>query len=356
MTTQFRHCLQVTLLLQLLCGGAWADTLQVAVLPVQNAPTAQEWRSDHPEFGGFSGVDVMPDGELFAVTDRGYLLHTMLPMGSSPVTFTPLPMEENATPSPACKGSTYLSGVVGCFPRDLGASARHDSEGLDCQEITHDITDCMVSFERKHRIAQYRITDQGITLLRTFQPKEFAALPYNEGNEAIAWRADGTLIAIAEEPGAGGVMLSGDGTFITHFAYPYEGKFKPTDMKEGLGGTLYVLERSGRWTGNFAARIRKFGMGCFAPDSENVNPLPAGEGRVRENSPPDDALTPALSHRERELASCGQTVATLPEPVDNMEGLAVLTNMEGETSFHLLSDDNFRLWQRTLWLNARPSP
>ena len=101
-----------------------------------------------------------------------------------------------------------------------------------------------------------------------------------------------------------------DGTWRIPFHLPRRGDFLPVGMDFGPDGKLYLLER--HFSGlSFSSRIRRFDLRGDRVTREEVLLTTAG-GRF-----------------------------------DNLEGIALWQTPGGETRITLISDDNFKFFQRT---------
>jgi hypothetical protein len=138
----------------------------------------------------------------------------------------------------------------------------------------------------------------------------FDAYGENKAFEALALAPDGAVLVIPEDVEGGGDFpvwrLGGDGAWRVAFAIPRRGNFLPTGADAGPDGRLYVLERAVAGLG-FMSRVRVFG-------------LDGGGG-----------------------ATVFESRAGLH---DNLEGLSVRAE-GGGIVMTMISDDNFRFFQRT---------
>jgi hypothetical protein len=266
-------------------------------------------------FGGISGLALSADGgRLVAVTDDGDWVTGRLSYrdgrlgGFSDVVMTP---------------------VLGAPGERLNNKADKDAEGLT--PIGDD--EFLVSFERRHRIARYRLDGKGRFGRAAYLPvpDAFARLPSNQGIEAVGMppaSAPGSppesqvVVAIAEHAlddtgNHSGWLIAVDGS-AERFAVSRSDGFDITDLAFIPGGDLILLERRfGPFLGG-AFRLRRVARGDLRPGA-------LLEGRTLLAA--DDSYT-----------------------VDNMEGLAVHRGENGETVLSLISDDNFSAAQSTLLL------
>ncbi|WP_137701296.1 esterase-like activity of phytase family protein [Marimonas lutisalis] len=245
------------------------------------------WTLDHVQFGGFSGLDFSDDGATFqAITDRGHL----------------------ATGRIRRDGGT-IRGVDLIAFRPLETSApdskfENDSEGL---ALSGDRI--IVSFEQSHTV--HAISREGKKTTLPRHP-DFGRFPSNGGIEALAIDTSGRLHALPERfhySGAAPVYRLERGQWRVIHKLTRSGGFVPVGADFGPDGALYVLERA--FTGlAFASRVRRV--------------VETGNGW----------------HDTTVLQ-------TPPGRHDNLEGLAVSHDEQGRIRLTMISDDNFRFFQRT---------
>ena len=280
--------------------------------PARTRFGALRWRgglkiSAAPPFGGISGLALSADGgRLIAVTDKGDWVTARLGYtrgrlsGLSDVVMTP---------------------IQGAPGERLKSKVDKDAEGLAL--VGGD--ELLVSFERRHRIARYRLDRQGRFSRAAYlkPPDAFARLPENSGIEAVGIPPGGSVVvAIAEHAldSAGnhsGWLMAADGG-AERFAVSRSDGFDITDLAFLPGGDLILLERRyGLFLGG-AFRLRRIAGG-------DVRPGAVLAGTILLTA--DNAYT-----------------------VDNMEGLAIHRGNNGETVLSLISDDNFSPAQSTLLL------
>lgn len=298
--------------------GQWSEvSLRAATLNLERARFHLNLRlvgaatlsSPHERFGGLSALIWEQGRGLSAISDRGWSV-TGLPQGVSP----------SQKPTPV-----RLSPLLDEYGQKLRSLAS-DAEGAALDPRGG----WLVSFEGEHRI--WRYPHPGATALRVRGAAAWAGLQSNSGLEAIATAPDGAIYAIPERSGAEErpfpVWRRRDERWETLFL-PRTGDYLVTDAAIGPDGRLYVLERSLSLLGGFGMRIRR-------ADPEGARP--------------GATLTPEL-------------VAELPagSGVDNMEGMAFLPpdpmepgeGGEREARLLVISDDNFRFFQRTLMIEFR---
>jgi hypothetical protein len=180
----------------------------------------------------------------------------------------------------------------------------------------------LVSFERNHRLWRYapamppfsREPEPWPT------PPGIADAPNNEGIEALARLADGRLLAIAEGLPAGTGAVAAwlwDGAGWSTLGYAVSGSYRPTAAATLPSGDVVLLERRFNPIDGITARIRRLAIGDISP------------GAILE----------------------AETLATLELPLisDNFEGIATRAG-DGEALLYVISDNNFKSFQRTLLL------
>ncbi|KQB95346.1 cobalamin/Fe3+-siderophores ABC transporter ATPase [Loktanella sp. 1ANDIMAR09] len=248
-----------------------------------------DWRVSDRLFGGFSAIEVTTDGMGFvALTDRGSIARG---------TFTR-------------DGDTITSIALGALRRLLGptraplADDLSDSEGL---AIGPDGT-FYISFEGADGVRSFAGLDRpGSELVAA---RDFQAFQPNAGLEALAIGPDGALYTLPERSGLATrpfpVFRLKDGVWDQPFEITRAGHFLPVGADVGPDGRLYMLERD--FTGiGFRSRIRRFDL----------------DGR-----------------NEKTILETGLRTH------DNLEGISVWQDAQG-LRITLISDDNFRMFQRT---------
>lgn len=254
-------------------------------------PVTLEW-TPPPGTGGFSGLLVAPDGRSFsAISDRGMRVDGMLH-----------------------RRGGRLHRVSVARTRALEDSRgrvlrppKSDAEGV----AWHRSGDLLVAFEGQPVLLRYPASGAAPTGLAPLAAA--GALPRNRGIEALATAPSGALWAFSESGG----LIDGFPTWILDATgwqegppIPRQGLFLPVGADFGPDGDLYVLERAFLGIG-FASRVRRFAVG--------VDTLGAGETVV------------ASSLRQH----------------DNLEGLSVWRDANGQLIATMVSDDNFSPYQRT---------
>jgi hypothetical protein len=271
-------------------------------------------RSGARGFGGFSGLDVSPDGtRLIAVSDFGRRLDAHL-VYSRDGRLTGI-AEARLTP------------LTGLDAKPLTGKADGDGEAIARLGGA-----LLVAFERRHRILRYGPGPVQALTPPTGLEKAYA----NGGIEALPGLPGGRLLAILEaatavprgaRSGVSKAWIRGGGR-RSEMIYARTGSLSPAGaatVPAGTGaGDVLVLER--RWSLLAGTRVRIARLGAA-----DLAQAAAGATLV------------------------GQEIARLEAPltVDNFEGIAIRRGSGGETLVYLISDDNFNPLQETLLMLFR---
>ncbi len=299
-------------------------------------------KSTNPNFGGISGLRLLPDGRLLGVTDRGYwaLLRPKeknnILIGVSDVVMAPL-LDSDGAPLPA---DDRDSESVEITLRPTPQNAAKDVALLPGADVH-------ISFERNHRVWRYE-WPQFTPLETLFSSKAKTAsdeavggwlrtMPNNGGPEAQAATEAAHIIISEDRLHAN----SGHDARITRlcfqcraliwrtqiFGFSTEAGFKPTDAhwlpSAQPSSKLLVLYRAFSPLSGVRAKLKLY-------DLTDVK-----SGQLLE----------------------GETLMTLAPPysVDNMEGLAVEAR-DDKYMIYLVSDDNFNGLQRNLLMKFEWKP
>lgn len=272
-----------------------------ALVEAQTATLAEyrqsfRWRGSEANFGGFSGLEVSPEGRAFtAITDKGFFVTGEITRDETgritEVTHTP------PEPLRTTKGKP--------LPRFF-----NDSEGL---AIAAD-GQSFVSFEAKHRVQSY--DELGKPSRNMPKHDDFARMQNNSSLEAIAVDAQGQLYLIPERSGNNSYfplyrLPPGSQTWESDWTIPRRAPYLPVGADIGPDGKLYLLERHLAGILGFTSRVRRFDLGPHGPTNE-VELLRSGLG----------------VH-------------------DNLEGIAVWQDDQGLIRLTMVSDDNFQFFQVT---------
>ncbi len=247
---------------------------------------------DDEAFGGFSSIEVSADGgSLIATSDRGNWLQAQIRRENGRM----LGLEAKVLSPILDSTGVPLSGF------------NTDAEGL---AIAPDGS-LYVSFESNHRV----MVQESLDAIPGFVPKhpDFPKLQNNSGLEALAVDENGMLIAIPERSGGLDrpftVYRYIDGRWNTDWSIPREGEYLVTGA-DVFEGWLYVLERDLEGLFGFTSRIRRFEMASGLQTAQTLLTTRAGR-------------------------------------FDNLEGIAIWKTPGNELRAIMISDDNFRFFQRS---------
>lgn len=264
-------------------------------------------------FGGFSGLAIGPKGEqIVAVSDAGFWLRGRIRYrGKQPSHLT----------------DTHVGPLHALSGRKLTGDREIDAEGIALISGSPEDGTLLIAFERLHRIGYFKTNGTGIVGPSRYVrlPRYIKSLHDNRGIEALAVvKASGrrgALVAFAEgrrdKRGMLRGWLIGDRGASDIFIKPIDG-FDITDLSAMPDGGLLVLERRFRWTEGVKMRLRRI--------------------RARE-------IRPGAIMKGEVLFQADQRYN-----IDNMEGVAVHRTPRGQIIITLISDDNFKFFQRTILL------
>lgn len=273
-------------------------------------------QSSDPNFGGFSGMQFLDQGErLLAVSDAGFWLDVTLERDTVGA----------LTGLSAARMAPIYSG--------LGPRLRTPKYYVDAESLVRDGDDLYVSFEEINVVSRYRLD-----LSTLVMEPDMLALPDsvdqvgdNKGLEALALVPPGQplaghLLAIAErgrsrkEPTNGWILAPKKGASDKSgsFRIKQSDGFDVTEAAILGNGDLLLLERRFTVATGVAMRLRRIKAGEIKDGALLDGPVLFEAG---------------LSHR-----------------IDNMEAMALYRNDQGEMVLALLADDNYSLLQRTVYL------
>lgn len=245
-------------------------------------------------FGGFSGLELGPDGrEITLLMDSGLLIHGLL----------------HRDPEGRPTGLRRWVLVPITAPETVELTWR----GLDTEGLAIGPDGMFVSLERVHMV--WRVSDAGEALEVLPRHADFEALQDNSSFEALAVDAEGRLYTLPERSGEWGrpfPVWRYDGVGWTRvFDLPRRGRFLAVGADIGPDGRFYLLERRLFLPFGFATRVRRFTIeGDSVRDEETLLETPLG------------------MH-------------------DNLEGLAVWQDATGGIRLTMVSDDNRSRFQET---------
>ncbi len=263
-------------------------------------------------FGGFSGLTISPDGRrIFAASDAGFWMTANLTVRDGVLV-------------------DLTDGRVGPF-RALSGRVLYGFEEVDAEAVslvkgTLENGELLVAFERIHRIGRFPVRNGEIA-----KPVRYLKLPAYikglhrnrglEGIEVLKGPNAGAIVMFAEgrRNAAGNLRgwLIANGRTREIFVKPING-YDITGVAAMPDGGFLALERRFRWSEGVKMRIRRIHADELAT------------GRVLQGEVLLDVDSSAN--------------------IDNMEGIAVHQDDTGQTIITLISDDNFKFFQRNLIL------
>ena len=262
------------------------------------------WRAgDFEHFGGFSGLEVSEDGKSFVtISDEAWIVRGNF-----------------------VREDGRIAGITADPPAEIRNSSgkkpgkfQANSEGLALDPEGR----LWVSFEGYARVNylppgknQLHWIDRG---------PDFDNFQTNSGMEALAIDPEGRPITILERSGDlkrpfPVYRLEKDGRWTNPYAVRREPPFLPVGADTGPDGRLYLLERHFAGIG-FRSRVRSFAYGPNGLEDERL---------ILETS-------------------LGQH--------DNLEGLSVWRDSDGDIRLTMISDDNFNIFQKTEVVEYRIRP
>lgn len=255
---------------------------------------AWELTSPDPAFGGLSGLALLDETTLLAVTDAGSWVMLGL---------------DGAAPSSAAIG--YMRGAGGRF---LSGKTETDAEAL-----AYGNGIAFVSFERDFRIEAFAVgacgaSAKAVEIAKLPSVHEGRTIDGNKGPEALTLTPQGSL-RFGYEGGAGNVSPIGD---------------------VSADGQAF-------WSGDTAANPDGFAL--VAMDTIS---LPGGELRGIYLYRAFDPLRGARSVLVWGAGAADRISLSRPVMTDNFEGLAVRMLETGKMRAWIVSDNNFSKQQRTL--------
>lgn len=256
--------------------------------------------SDHPLFGGLSGLWVAPDGgRLITISDNGQRWEARLRHGEDG-RLTGL--------------EDWTVADIPPRPEDGDGGDWHDAESL----ASDGQGGLIIAYEGEHRLRRWPLDDLNSV------PKDIAVPdglggPSNSGIEALSTLPGERLFAVGERVGAwGGEGLMGwviEGGGTDDLVYIQGPGFAPTGA-DRLDDQIYMVERSFSLLGGFRSRIVTF---------------------------PADAVRPGARVEGTELAAF-----RWGDLGENFEGISARRGPDGRILLYLLADDNFSFLQDTL--------
>jgi hypothetical protein len=256
--------------------------------------SSYSWNGSASAFGGFSSIHVNDLGNTFlATSDRGFFLSGQIVRDGDKITGI---TGQSLTPIQDTNGHPLSNDQV-------------DSEGI----AVHPDGRIFVSFESNHRVWAYRNTFSAAKRL----PKhtDFKSLQNNSSLEALAIDYRGRLYTIPERSGVIDkpfpVYRYNGKAWDKRLRIPRSGGFLVVGADFGPDKKFYLLERDSKFPLGFISRVRRF------------------------------TLTPSSFQNEEIL------IETTLGQHDNLEGISVWQDDQNRIRITLISDDNFKFFQRT---------
>lgn len=251
------------------------------------------WHNTAPWFGGLSAIEMSPDGRnITVITDRAVILTARVIREDTEIRDLQITSKARILSN---KGDV-LHGLTG------------DSEGL---AIAQDGT-IYISFEGVHRIARFNRGDNTTNVL--LHPDAFKKMAQNGSFEALAIDDNGRMYTMPESgltrDGRIPVFRWNGQRWSQPFSLPKSGDFLPVGADFGPDGRFYLLERATGLIG-FRTQLRRWDIIDGQP--QNVHVL---------------LRTPSGTH-------------------DNLEGVSVWRDAEGQLRATMVADDNFLFIQQT---------
>lgn len=218
------------------------------------------WTMDDPRFGGFSAIEVQPDGlDFVALSDKGAVARGRFTRdGEGRIT------KIDGDPMIRLKGQG----------EDPLRPGRTDSEGL---AIAPDGT-IYVSFEGPARVLRYATLDGPAENLPS--PPDFERMQRNSALEALAIGPDGTLYTLPERSGGEKqpfpVYRYRKGKWDKDLSIPRSGGYLAVAADIGPDGRFYLLERQFRGLAGFSTRLRRFDLGTKLTGETTLLQTPVG--------------------------------------------------------------------------------
>lgn len=286
--------------------------------------------STDKRFGSLSGLDLLEDGNLLAVSDDGDLVWIDL-------------AEDGLTPEAArIAPMRDVSGKV------LRGKAEGDAEGLAYKQGL-----ALVSFERNHRVLAFDVGACGSaargapaafgglggSLEQAFDRAELD-VSANEGPEALAVTPDWFVFTGLEAQTGGASPLSGRAIEAQPEFDMYVGRDVPSVVgmdivTDGDEVRMFSLHRS---TNAMASTVIAIAETVFTREVDQAG-LPA---RVTSE------IAERSHVRFRQTSSRVLARMNIFLTIDNYEGIAAREMPDGRVRLYVIADDNFSARQRTL--------
>ncbi|OCC23951.1 hypothetical protein MB02_09050 [Croceicoccus estronivorus] len=262
-------------------------------------------RGEGDDFGGYSALVSLGNGNLLSASDRGRYLRFADP--------------SRGEPQPR----------MGWFLM----KPNEDKREADCESLTRDPATGTLWASYEHSNAIVRADTRG-RRQRTVRPAAMRDWPSNGGPEAMLRLADGRFLVLSESREGwfariGPALLfpsdPAEGAKPVTFHFQPPSGYRPTDLGQLPDGRILVLVRAMQ----------------FVPPGFSAKILIADPADIREGETWEGKIIADLA-------------APLPE--DNYEGLAVEPADDGSATVWVISDDNRTSFQRTILLKLHWQP
>ncbi|EJM99282.1 esterase-like activity of phytase family protein [Phyllobacterium sp. YR531] len=314
------------------CSMALAQEPGVSSLKIKSRVISNfQLGSSETSFGSFEfvgGLDMSSTSDRFGSMSAFHFLdagHQFLGVTDTGSWYTGRIMRD-ADGKPAAVEDYRMAPILGGDGLPVDGKRDSDAEGMNVSGQT-----VTVSFERNHRIAEYRLDLENFASLPNILPLAIPKeeLRTNRGIETVAY-------APANSP------LQGARVAVTEMSLNKAGDIFATVLEGPRKGLFYVQRRDGF----------DISDGDFLPDGdllllERKYSIITGIS-IRLRRIPGDAIRPGATVDGPMLLE-----ADLSYQIDNMEGLDVWQAADGSTRVSIISDDNFSVVQRNLYLEFR---
>ncbi|MCX8507759.1 MAG: esterase-like activity of phytase family protein [Rhodobacteraceae bacterium] len=254
-----------------------------------------------PFFGGLSGLEFTADGQRFTVLSDSAVLFSGTVSRDERGMVTSVMLDGPGHPLTGPDGKNLTD------PLD-------DSEGL---ALAPD-GGLYISFELRNRVARY--FPDGRWLADLPRPRDFLGLG-NSGLEGLAAAPDGTLYTMPEGPSQGTLAFPvyryRAGTWSEAFTLPEDHRWRLVGADFGMDGRLYILERDYWPLIGFRSRLRRISLEGDRVISDRV------------------------------------LFETRPGQFDNLEGLSIWQDGDGQPHATMVSDNNFLFTQISQFVDYR---
>jgi hypothetical protein len=303
----------------LAAASAGAEPLTIDAVPIEDFSLAAVDRpggklefvgglqltSDNANFGGLSGIDLLDAEHVLMIGDQSIFIRARL-----------------------VREGGRLVGVADAEIGSLFPDGDRSKRNGDAEDVALDPTDRTRGVIVRERQANAMLTFD----LTTGRPTNFVPLLVgaddrilrsNKGLESVAYGPPnsplaGRIVTIAERPSGNGPDIPAWIAGIGQFSIVRRDDFDVSSARFLPNGDLMLLERRYVPAWSLGIRLR----------------------RIK-----GDTITVGARVDGEILLDAGMS-----SQIDNMEGLAVGTDESGRTILTLVSDDNFSLLQRTLFL------